>query len=97
MRYLLAIPLLLLPLAVSADQGHDRARQALREGRVLPLTAIIERAQKAQPGDVLEVELEDEHGRLIYEVKVIDPSGKVIEVLLDASTGEVIGRKGKRR
>lgn len=96
MTSLLLLPLFALP-AWADDDGHDRARQALRDGKVLPLARIIERVGQEQPGDVLEVELEEKRGVLVYEVKVIDPAGQVIEVLLDAGSGDIIGRKGKHK
>ncbi len=37
---------------------HDRARQALEAGEVLPLRTILDRVEREYPGQVLEVELE---------------------------------------
>lgn len=56
-----------------ADGGrdHDRARQALEAGEVFPLRAIIERVERTYPGQVLEVELERDGGRRIYEIKTL--------------------------
>jgi uncharacterized membrane protein YkoI len=41
---------------------HDRARQALEAGEVLPLRTILERVEREYPGQVLEVELERDRG-----------------------------------
>ena len=71
--HLAAASVLAWPAGGRADGGrdhdHDRARQALEAGEVLPLRAIIERVERSYPGQVLEVELERDGGRWIYEIK----------------------------
>lgn len=47
-------------------------------------------ALQAQPGTVLESELEGEGGGLIWEVE-IDDGSSIHEVTVDAQTGEVLG------
>ena len=39
---------------------------------------------------LLEVELEREHGQYVYEFELITPDGRILEVLVDAKTGEVL-------
>ena len=81
-----------LPAAAMAggDHDHDRARRAVEAGQVLPLPAVLEHLQRAVPGQVLEVELEQEGGRWIYEIKLITPAGQLTKVKLDARTAEVL-------
>ena len=43
-----------------------------------------------KPGDLDEVELDAEHGRLVYDVEFTTPDGMEHEVTLDAQTGEVL-------
>lgn len=69
---------------------HDRARAALERGEVRPIGEILAGAARAVEGDIVEVELEREHGRWLYELKVIAPDGRVLEVLMDAATASVI-------
>ena len=69
---------------------HDAIRGALQRGEVQPLAKILTIAQEKVPGDVIEVELETEHGMLIYEIKVLTQSGRVREVKIDARTGSVL-------
>lgn len=70
---------------------HDEARHALEDGEALPLSQILPLAIRAIPGEVLEVELEREHGRLVYEIEILARSGRVRKVILDARTGAVLG------
>jgi uncharacterized membrane protein YkoI len=71
-------------------QEHDTVREALRRGEVLPLVKILAIANKQVPGDVIEVELEDEDRALIYEIKILTSTGRVREVKIDARTGTVL-------
>ena len=72
---------------------HERAREAVQSGQVLPLRTVLERLEREHPGEVLEVELEREHDRWVYEVKLLQPGGQLLKLEVDASTGEVIGRR----
>ena len=74
----------------SGKDDHDRARQAVQAGQVLPLPAVLERLQREVPGQVLEVELEQERDRWIYEIKLLTPAGQLTKVKLDARTAEVL-------
>lgn len=83
---------------------HDRARAAVQAGEVLPLPALLERLQRTHPGGVLELELEREHGRWIYEVKLLQPDGQLLKLEVDAATAQVLrvrradeGRSGRER
>lgn len=82
----LAVP----PASASGKDDHDRARQAVQAGQVLPLPTVLERLQREVPGQVLEVELEQERERWIYEIKLLTPSGQLTKVKLDARTAEVL-------
>lgn len=74
----------------SSRFSHDDAREALRKGKVMPLTAILEIVAKRQPGTVIAVDLETKHGRLIYEIDVITEDGRRRELRLDARGGEIL-------
>jgi len=82
---------LVVPPAWASGKGdHDRARQAVQAGQVLPLPTVLERLQREVPGQVLEVELEQERERWIYEIKLLTPAGQLTKVKLDARTAEVL-------
>lgn len=77
------------------DEGrsHDRARRASEAGEILPIAQIYAKALREQPGRVLEAELEHAHGRWIYELKILDPAGRLYELKLDAASGTVLKRE----
>jgi len=85
------LALLALSFPAQAGEGdHDRARRALEEGRILPLGQILARAEAAYPGQLIEAELEDERGTLVYELKVLAKDGRLLKLYYDAATGEVL-------
>ena len=99
MRRLPTIALLLLFATAGpadADKDHDRARGALERGEVLPLSAILERLAPVIEGDVIELELDREKGRWVYEITYIDGSGRLVELEIDATDASILKEKRKR-
>jgi len=45
---------------LAGDGDHDRAREALEAGEILPLRTIIEKLDRDYPRQILEVELDHE-------------------------------------
>ena len=72
---------------------HDHARAAVLAGEVLALPALLERLQRSHPGQVLELELEREDGRWIYEVKLLQAGGQLLKLDVDAATAQVLAVK----
>jgi len=95
---ILLLALLALAAApVRADRrDHDLARQALQEGAVLPLRAILDIVEARYPGQIMEVEFEHDDGRFEYELKVLQANGRLIKLKLDARTGQVLNVSRKR-
>ena len=88
---LLLIGTLLFGASVQASpKDHDQARAALEAGEIRPVTEILTKASAEVPGDVVEVELDQERGRWIYELKIIAPDGRLLEVEMDASDASLI-------
>lgn len=90
---LVALFLLATPIAVQADDDHEQARRLKQAGQIVPLEQIVQKAQQQQPGRVIEVELEMENGRHVYEVELLDEQGKVWEFYFDAATAELLKRE----
>lgn len=93
----LSVCLSLAAPAWGFDHDHDRARRAVQAGEVLPLRTILDNVARDFPGDVVEAELEEDHDRPTYEIKLIAPDGQVMKIIYDARDGGVIKVKGKRR
>jgi uncharacterized membrane protein YkoI len=65
----------------------------LARARVHPDSAVSILRRAGATGDVVEAEIEEEHGRLVYCFDVELPDGGVEEVTIDAMTGAVVGRE----
>ena len=72
---------------------HDAVRAIRQRGDILSLDRILQEARGQHPGRVLESELEQEDGRYVYEVELVDDQGRVREMKFDASTGDVLKEK----
>ena len=80
-----------------ADDGHDHdvARQAVERGEIKPLAEILQRVRERFPGEIASVKIERERGRLRYEFRIVGAQGRLLELHVDAATGE-IDRSGEK-
>ena len=91
-------------VGVRADddaRDHDRARRALEAGEIMPLSRILDRVERDWGGgsggaDAVEVELEREDERWLYEIKLLQDGGQVLKLKVDARDAEVLSIKGRR-
>ena len=88
--------LAITPLA-RADSDHDRARQALEAGEILPLKTVLEKLARDTPGQVMEVELERTGERWIYEIKLLQTGGALVKLKVDARDATVIKASTDRK
>jgi hypothetical protein len=86
--------LLSMPL-LAGERDHERAREALEAGEILPLRTIIEKLERDYPGQVIEVELEREDGRWVYKIKLLRANGALLKMKLDAGDATLLGIKGR--
>jgi uncharacterized membrane protein YkoI len=100
-RFLLAAgPLVLGAVAARADdedgrpedeqEDHDRAMEALRQGRVRPLAEILAEVGQDLGGQVVGVEFDDEEGVYVYEFRVVTDAGRLRQVHVDATSGRIL-------
>jgi len=78
---------------VRADGDQDEARRLLKSGDILSLELILEKVRSSHPGKILEVELEKESGKTIYEIEMLGDDGVVREFIIDARTGDLLENK----
>lgn len=92
MRLLLVLTVLLLAGPAMAGGDHDRAREALARGEILPLSRILAVVEQEVGGRIVEIELDRDDGRYVYEVEAVSPDGRLVELSIDAATGAVLDR-----
>jgi uncharacterized membrane protein YkoI len=79
--------------SLADDDARDQAlaRRALQEGRIKPLAEITEIVKQKLTGNILAVEIDvEDDGRIVYEFDVLDTSGRLMEVDVDAATGDIL-------
>ncbi len=81
------------PIAGIAAEPPE-LREAVAEGRIVPLSSILDWLDSRYRGQVVEVELEVRDGELVYEIDLLGPSGQRVEFLFDASNGDLRGVRG---
>ncbi|PLX39415.1 MAG: hypothetical protein C0606_02530 [Hyphomicrobiales bacterium] len=74
----------------AAESDHDRAHAARQRGDILPLQTILASAKDHLDGKIAEIEYEEDDGVPVYEIKLINPRGRLVEIYLDARTGKII-------
>ncbi|MCP5290201.1 MAG: PepSY domain-containing protein [Burkholderiaceae bacterium] len=85
-------------VAVAGERDdHRRAREAVLAGEAMPLPELLERVARTHPGQVLELELEREDGRWIYEVKLLQPGGRIVALEVDARSAELLKQRSRDR
>lgn len=78
--------------AVAGDSDVERLKQL---GSVVPLEQVIDQARARQPGRLLEAEVADHLGKLVYEIEILDEQGRVWELHFNVKTGEFMERERK--
>ncbi|TDX99344.1 PepSY domain-containing protein [Thiohalophilus thiocyanatoxydans] len=69
---------------------YKEARELRQQGKILSLQEILKRVEKDYPGQVIETELEREHGSYVYELEILSDNDRVIELEVDAASGEIL-------
>lgn len=83
--------------AHSGDSDHELARQALQQGKVLPLRTVLDMVEREHQGQVVKVEFEHDDGRFIYEMRLLHPDGQMSKLKVDAVNGRTLAvrRRGQ--
>lgn len=77
------------------DSDHELARDALQQGRVLPLRQVLDKIEREYQGQVLKIEFERDDGRYVYEIRLLQKDGRVAKLKVDAVDGRVLKIKRK--
>ena len=89
-RLILLFSIAIISSSALADSDHNEARKLKEAGEILPLEQIIAHARRQHAGHILEIELEREDDRYIYELEMLDDGGTIWELKYDAKSGSLI-------
>ncbi|MFQ5509044.1 MAG: PepSY domain-containing protein [Leptospirillia bacterium] len=85
---------MLRAMALANDRlDHERARALVEAGEILSLEEILKKLFTRYEGNLLETELEEEDGVIVYEIELLRSDGQVVELFFDARSGELIKTK----
>ncbi len=92
---ILALPIGMISLIVEADDDFSRSeiRQLVNEGRILSLESILNLYPEQEHGDLLDLEVEKEHGKIVYELEFLLDNGRVLEMEIDARNGQLLKKE----
>lgn len=78
-----------MPVPASAACLSPReARDAVASGEAMRLSRVA----RVVEGEVLDAQLCEDNGGLVYRLTVMTPGGRIATVVVDARTGTVMGR-----
>jgi uncharacterized membrane protein YkoI len=96
MRHLVsAIALFCCLAAPPAGAGnHDTWRMSADAlGQVQPLKQILGLVRGSFPGEVLDARLFESNGAWFYEIKILGPDNRVVEIIVDAQTANLVSQR----
>lgn len=74
--------------------SNPEVRRAISSGQVVPLSVALNQARAhTRGGEVLRAKLVQNGGRLVYRFKMLLRGGRVMNVIVDATSGRVIGTR----
>ncbi|MDH5357453.1 MAG: PepSY domain-containing protein [Gammaproteobacteria bacterium] len=82
------IVIVMASFSAYSDDDNDRARALHERGKIVSLETLLQSIRQHGDWQILEIELEPEDDRLIYEVELLDQQGHVHKLMFDAKTGQ---------
>lgn len=79
----------------AGERDHELARQALQQGRVLPLRTVLDKIEREHQGQVIKIEFERDDGQFLYEISLLQSGGRLAKLEVDAVDGRVLKFKRK--
>jgi hypothetical protein len=84
-------------LADKGGHGHDddrsRVAKAREHAEIMPIEKLLALLGEKIGGEIVEIEIDDEHGRVVYEIYYLDAAGRRHEIKIDAASGAILGQE----
>jgi hypothetical protein len=83
---------ILLPPGVELEDGidPDSVLRAVQREEILPLDRVLGIVRAKGRGEIIQIQLDLDGGRLIYDFDVLSPEGRLYAVAIDAVTGRIL-------
>lgn len=87
-----AADVLRIPPGVELEEGidADAVLRAVQRDELMPLSRVLDILRTERQGEVVEIELDVDDGRVIYDFDVLTSEGRLYAVAIDAVTGQVV-------
>lgn len=87
-----AADVLRIPPGVELEEGidADAVLRAVQRDELMPLGRVLDILRTERQGEVVEIELDVDDGRVIYDFDVLTSEGRLYAVAIDAVTGQVV-------
>ena len=82
------------PVFGAGRGDQEQARDGVRSGRQAPLSRVLDMLRTRYPGRHLNTSMSDGGGRRAYFVQWQLENGRVVVFVVDAESGQIIGRQG---
>lgn len=79
-----------VPAFADDDDDVDSVRSAVERGEILPLGRLRTLLRAQYPGEIIDMDLDHDDGRYIYEFKVLQADGRLVEIEMDAAKGTIL-------
>ncbi len=77
------------------DDDRSRVAKAREHAEIMPIEKLLALLGEKIGGEIVEIEIEidDEHGRVVYEIYYLDAAGRRHEIKIDAASGAILERE----
>jgi len=72
------------------EVSQDEIRSLVQRGELLSLETIMSLYPEEEFGKLLDLEVEQEHGDIIYELEFLHANGLIVELKIDARNGKLL-------
>lgn len=72
------------------DSRLEAMQEAVERGEIKSLATLKTIIRSHYPGDIVHISTSREHGRFRYEFRVLRKDGRLIEIELDAASGDIL-------
>lgn len=86
----MAVGTISTPVWADRDIKPETVRAWVEAGKILSFEEIFQLNKSHLSGEILDLEVEKKHGRIVYEIEKLKENGEVSEVYIDAVTGQFL-------
>lgn len=79
-----------------SDDDQDKARRAVERGEALELRKVLANVRRRYSGRIVSVRLKGRGSNLHYRIRVIDKDNRLLNLVVNARTGQVTAGSGQQ-